>query len=133
MKVDNKNAIRDYNYKIVWDDNQVWNRTEEQSKDIMSHILYDGDLKDPKVKITLSKKVNFSSTSQEYQKLNINDYLKSPTTSDDSYQIEIAEKENNLELSFDVTKMSLGGYKLEYQLYDGNSYVGKDTKKFIVK
>lgn len=133
VKVDNKNAIRDYNYKIVWDDNQVWNRTEEQSKDIMSHILYDGDLKDPKVKITLSKKVNFSSTSQEYQKLNINDYLKSPTTSDDSYQIEIAEKENNLELSFDVTKMSLGGYKLEYQLYDGNSYVGKDTKKFIVK
>lgn len=133
IKVDNKKAVRTYNYKIQMpDDYQVWNRQKEDIKNINSYVLYDGNLEEPVVKVFLYKKVNFSSLSQEYEKININDYLEN-ATSDDSYIQELDTQTTSLELDFDVKSMSLGGYKLKYELYDGSSYVGEETKTFVVK
>lgn len=138
VKVENNQLITDYNYKITTkEDDLIWQRNKGVTMDNKPYldfqILYDSKLKDPNIKVYLYQKVNFSSESQEYQSLNIKDFIENGNSDNSFYPIESVSNHQKETIKFNIKEFSLGGYMLKFKLYDGNTYIGEDTKKIIVK
>ena len=82
------------------------------------------------------KKLNFDSNNQVYELIDLSQYISNNFELIDNYQYYLVKefKDNpQIKLNLLINKFEYGGYKLVFELYDGESFVKEDNKTFIVK
>lgn len=100
------------------------------------NIDYQGKLTNPNIRIKLYKKLNFDSNNQVYELLDLSSYISNNLELIKDYQYYLIKelKDNqNINLNFIINNFEYGGYKLSFELYDGESFVKEESKTFIVK
>ena len=97
---------------------------------------YDGKLNNPNIRIKLYKKLNFDSNNQVYELIDLSSYITNNLELIDNYQyylIKTVQDDFKINLNFKANNFEYGGYKLVFELYDGESFVKEENKTFIVK
>ena len=77
----------------------------------------------PTIEVSLYKKKERNGTNQEYVKVNLSDYINESIGSISKGDTQVSFKEN-------VEKNS---YMFEFSLYDGNTFIGKNSIKVVVR
>ena len=93
-------------------------------------IDYTGDLTDPILKVSLLKKKRLTAYNQEYELVDLKDYVSNRlTTSNNSiYEINLNDIVFNIK-----NNVESNGYKFVFTLYDGNEKVNEVTLKTIIR
>ena len=108
------------------------------SKNITFGVLLNSDIANPIVRVSLYRKTTLSAYNQAYTKVDLNSYLNTVLTlySDLIYNTSVNSNSGeyrNITLDFDTTNFSHNGYKLVFDLYDGDTKVDSISKSFIVR
>ena len=82
-------------------------------------------------------KQNFSAYNQTYELVDLGTHISTNLESLPNYKYELinnlTSSTTNKELNFKINIFSFGGYKLVFDLYDGNTYTGSVSKTIVVK
>ena len=144
VSIKNETILTNYKYKVELDNNDrviLYNEgvTLNNSNEIPINILYEGELSKPNIKISLEKKLSHNAYNQVYELVDLNSHLKSKlntTNISNKYNL-ISDlkvrQDNEVILKLDINKWSLGGYKLVFDLYDEDAFVGSIEKTIIIK
>lgn len=111
-------------------------QTLNNSNNVKVNINYDGNLLEPNVRIKLYKKMNFDSNNQVYELIDLNQYISNNLEKATDYQYYLSKQiENNIEtnINLKINNFQYSGYKLVFELYDGDTFIKEDIKTFIVK
>ena len=134
--VDNYNV--DYKFDIVIQGNdRIF--MKNQDKTLNFEMLYQSEIENPNVRVSLYEKNELTAYNQTYSLVDLQDYLYTelePTENKTYYLDKEITSSGNYELyslSFKNSLFNLNGYKLVFDLYDGDNKVGSMEKKFIVK
>lgn len=105
------------------------------NKDINNNIEFNikgrGNFSDANVKVSLYKKKELTAYNQEYELVNISDYINEEIELNKLNYNSIEYKNNNLNISF--KDIELTGYRLLFELYDGETKVGEKYINIIVR
>lgn len=144
VSIKNETILTNYKYKVELDNNDrviLYSEgvTLNDSNEIPINVLYEGELSNPNIKISLEKKLSHNAYDQVYELIDLNTHLKSElneTNIANKYSL-ISDlkvrQDNEVILKLDVNKWSLGGYKLVFDLYDEDAFVGSIEKTIIIK
>lgn len=97
---------------------------------------YEGKLNNPNIRIKIYKKLNFDSNNQVYELIDLKTYISNNLELIKDYQYYLVKelKDNtDINLNLIINNFEYGGYKLVFELYDGESFVKEENKTFIVK
>lgn len=141
IKVSNTISAIDCNFTVKIDDNdRLISRSSglnlNNRNNINIDIDYEGELSNPNIRIKMYKKLNFDSNNQVYELIDLSQYISNNFELIDNYQYYLVKefKDNpQIKLNLLINKFEYGGYKLVFELYDGESFVKEDNKTFIVK
>lgn len=117
---------------IIRNNNQTLN--EKESIDL--NIEYKGELSNPNVRVKLYKKLNFDSINQVYELVDLSQYISNNLEIIQDYEyylIKNIDNKNKISLNLLINNYQYGGYKFEFNLYDGDSFIQKDVKNILVK
>lgn len=93
-------------------------------------INYDGDLEDPILKVSLYKKKRLTAYNQEYELVDLKNYVSNKLTTSNNYIYEI----NLDDIVFNIkNNIESNGYKFVFTLYDGNNKVNEVAIKTIIR
>ena len=105
--------------------------------------IQNGTFTSPNIRISLYKKSILTAYNQDYMIVNLKDYVTNnltPVGGNVYYMFTnplmydgTMNTYNHFDLNLDMSKLESNGYKLVFELYDGNRRVGALEKKFIVK
>lgn len=117
--------------------------TKGELYNIPFKIKYNGELRNPNVKLALYKKSELNPINQDYELIDlksftddeINLYINSIYNIVDTLEIYDDEnkKVNYYELNIKTNDMDFNGYKFQFQLYDDTKLIGTIDKYFIIK
>ncbi len=94
-----------------------------------------GTFINPSVRISLYEKTNLTAYDQTYTEVDINTFLKEELTNIHNYVYSLDESNDSakeITLNFN-NKLNYRGYKLVFELYDGNTKIDTVKKHFIVR
>lgn len=112
---------------------------KNQDKTLNFEMLYMSDIENPNIRVSLYEKNELTAYDQTYSLVDLKEYLYNDVEEVDnkSYifldEIVSSSEYDMYSLSFKNSKFNLNGYKLVFDLYDGEDKVGSIEKKFIVK
>lgn len=94
------------------------------------NVDYDGDLVDPILKVSLLRKKRLTAYNQEYELVDLKDYVSNRLTSSNSsiYEIDVDDIVFNIK-----NNVQSNGYKFVFELYDGNDKVNEAAIKTIIR
>ncbi len=136
-------SLLPYNFNVIENKESKILKREEKPTALPFSILQRGQYQAPNIRISLYKKDMFTAYNQTYTKIDLKKYstntleldkentyyiTKNPITYQDSN-----DTYNQFTLNLLTSKLSSGGYKLLFELYDGEIKVGEISNKFIVK
>jgi len=132
-----------YSFDVIMDDtNRIITKTEEDLS-IAFNILFNGELEEPNIRISLYEKDELTAYNQSYSIIDLEDYISDDLNAyaDNIYYVSTnpiqydgsEETYNVLELHSITNNFQNIAYKLVFELYDGNKKIGKIEKYFIVK
>lgn len=123
--------ILDFEFNIEMNDESKILVKDSGTVRIPVDIISNNDFENPSVRVSLYKKVNLSAYDQNYNLIDLDDYLveELEVATDYSYII----SDGHLELNLDLTNMDKTGYELRFELFDGDRRIDIIKKKFIVK
>ena len=98
------------------------NKRIVSSNDLFKFTI-NSSIENPTIVVSLYKKKERNGTNQEYTRVNIKDYINESIESISKGETQISFKEN-------VEKNS---YNFEFTLYDGNTLIGKNSIKVVVR
>ena len=137
LNIENVQKI-DFKFDIVISSNdRIFMRNED--KTLNFEMLYQSELENPNIRVSLYEKNELTAYDQTYSLVDLKKYiynelelidnkvyyLEKDITSSSDYELN--------SLSFKNTEFNLNGYKLVFDLYDGENKVGSIEKKFIVR
>lgn len=107
----------------------------DSSMDI--RVNYNCNLISPNIRVKLYRKLNFDSDNQVYELIDLSEYIYNNLEKVNDYEYyfvkELFDNNINNDLDLIINNYQYGGYKLIFELYDGNTLIGEDSKTFIVK
>jgi len=141
--LENEKTIIKHQFKVEADTNDrliLRNKQETLNKDttLNLNIIYEGEFKEPNVRIKLYQKLDFNANNQTYELIDLNYYIldelkEVPNKEQEYYLLEEITENTNVDLSLNISNFGYSGYKLIFELYDGDTYIGKDSKTILVK
>ena len=137
MSVLNNNVERNYTFNVEMDNTDRM-LSIGGSKNINFRVLLNSNLVSPIVRVSLYRKNSFTAYNQAYTKVDLASYLNTNLTlySDYIYNTSITTNSSeyrNVILDFDTSNFSHNGYKVVFDLYDGNTKVDSISKNIIVR
>ncbi len=132
-----------YNFNVIQNKENKILKKEQEVTTLPFYILQRGQYQTPNLRISLYKKENFTAYNQTYTLIDLKKYsnnnlelakekiyyiTKNPIIYQDN-----SETYNQFTLNLLTSKLTSGGYKLLFELYDGEIKVGEISNKFIVK
>lgn len=112
---------------------------KNQDKTLNFEMLYMSDIENPNIRVSLYEKNELTAYDQTYSLVDLKDYLYNDIQEIDNKtymfldEIVSSSEYDMYSLSFKNSKFNLNGYKLVFDLFDGENKVGSIEKKFIVK
>lgn len=139
LKVEGVIKIEEHSFNVMVDKQIV-------DKDINNHINFNviqsGNYTNPSIRVSLYKKKEYTAFNQDYTLVNIKDYVNNDLeliANNVYYAFKTPKKYNgtidtynNLVLNF-KENIENNGYKVVFELYDGDIKISQIEKKFIVK
>ena len=116
-------------------DYQILNKTNSNVT-LPFTINYTGELQNPNIRVSLSKKSQLTAYNQDYEMIDLQDYVTSTldkATEKSYYVTRLANAQNEYQINMDLTNLSSGGYAFVFALYDGDVKIGEISKKVIVR
>lgn len=137
LSVLNNRVERDYSFNVVMDNTDRL-FSAGGSKNIIFRVLLNSNIDNPIVRVSLYRKTTLSAYDQSYTKVDLASYLNTELSlySDSIYNTSInsnSSEYRNLTLDFDTSNFSHTGYKLVFDLYDGDTKVDSVSKNIIVR
>ena len=138
ITVSSSNTSRNYSFNVSYDDSNRIISKEDVRKLLTFKLYEDGDFVSPNIRVSLYKKDKLTAYEQDYTLVDLKDYV-------NDYLIKYSNKIyyassnsiNGVSSTFNLTLLPGNfentGYKLVFDLYDGNTKVGSIEKKFIVR
>ena len=127
------NATIDENMVII---DGVTGFNQNKDNNLKFNIGYSSGLANPNLRVSLYRRKYDTIYSSEYTLVDLQDYLTDELTLSNNpleYLI-TSEPVNNYEVDVNTKNQLLTGtYKVEIKLYDGNVFIGKISKSFIIK
>ncbi len=128
-----------YNFDVLFDSNyKVINGNVTLDLSILQNGTTNGS-----IRVSLYKKDQLTAYNQDYTLINLGDYINDNFTlvKENVYNLIENPKEynntlesyNNVKINLNSTNLENGGYKLMFELFDGDQRVGVIEKKFIVR
>ena len=109
---------------------------QEDTKNMKFTISYDSGLSNPVIRMSLYRRKYDSIYDTDYELVDLNDYVSQALfkTDIEKEYVLISDPEpiNELNLLLN-SNVKTGTYKLEFKLYDGNTYIGKAKNYIIIK
>ena len=109
---------------------------QEDAKNMKFTISYDSGLSNPVIRMSLYRRKYDSVYDTDYELVDLNDYVSQALfkTDIEKEYVLISDPEpiNELNLLLN-SNVKTGTYKLEFKLYDGNTYIGKAKNYIIIK
>lgn len=109
---------------------------QEDAKNMKFTISYDSGLSNPVIHMSLYRRKYDSIYDTDYELVDLNDYVSQALFKTDIEKeyvlISDPEPVNELNLLLN-SNVKTGTYKLEFKLYDGNTYIGKAKNYIIIK
>ena len=105
------------------------------SNEMNINLKYEGGLLEPNIKVVLYRRKYNDIYDQEYEPVDISDYITDNLENydDNVYNLlDDVSADNNASISFN-SSLRTGTYKLEFRLYDDDSYVGNVFKYIFIK
>ena len=138
------NDKESYGFEVTNTSTKVITKDKENIKltfDIIEKL--DNSSNDINIRVSLHRKKNFTAYNQDYELIDLNDYISNDLELADN-KVYYAFKDpltyngssstiNTLDLDFIPSSLEPGGYKLNFELYNGDTKVGTINEKFIVK
>lgn len=141
--LENEITTTEHKFKVDIDTNDrliLRNKSETLNKDttLNLNIKYQGDFKEPNVRVRLYQKLDFKATNQTYELIDLSGYIldnlkQVPNKDYEYYLVENITEDTNIDLSLNINNFGYGGYKLIFELYDKDTYITKDSKTILVK
>lgn len=132
------NLKKEFNFDVIMNnENRVINKNGVQTLEF--DILQMSRLDNPNVRVSLYKKRELTAYNQSYDLVNIVDYISGEVelySENTIYALKQAPYNTDytkFELLLDTDKLDLNGYKLIFELYDGDKLVTLVDQKFIVR
>lgn len=140
--IENNNYKNKYSFDVfIEDENRILSKTNP-STNIKLNII-EKDLNNPNIRVSLYQKDNFTAYDQNYSLVDLQNYVTNTLNSSLNKEYNIftnmvqydgtSNTYNYFELNLDMNKFNYGGYRLVFDLYDGNKKVETIDKNFIVK
>lgn len=139
LKVEGVTKIEEHSYNVMVDKQIV---DKENNNHINFNIIQSGNYTNPNIRVSLYKKKDFTAFNQNYDLVNIKEYVNNDLeliTNNIYYAFKSPKKYNgtidtynNLVLNF-KENIENNGYKVIFELYDGDIKISQIEKKFIVK
>lgn len=133
----------DYGLEVNTSDEDRLLYKNNSTETLVFDVLNTGILSNPNIRISLYQKKEFTAYNQDYQIVDLQDYVTSTldlATSNTYYVTRTAKTYdgtetsiNHYEVNLDLSKMSPGGYQFVFELYDGMQKIGSINKKYIVR
>lgn len=109
---------------------------QEDTKNMKFTISYDSGLSNPVIRMSLYRRKYDNVYDTDYELVDLNDYVSQALfkTDIEKEYVLISDPEpiNELNLLLN-SNVKTGTYKLEFKLYDGNTYIGKAKNYIIIK
>ena len=128
----------DYNFEIsIKGEDRIF--IKDQDKTLNFEMLYQSEIENPNIRVSLYEKNELTAYDQSYSLVDLGDYIYDELSLIDNKTYKLTEEivssseYENYSLSFKNSMFRLNGYKLVFDLYDGDIKVGTIEKKFIVK
>ena len=128
----------DYNFEInIKGEDRIF--IKDQDKTLNFEMLYQSEIENPNIRVSLYEKNELTAYNQSYSLVDLGDYIYDELSLIDNKTYKLSEdivsssEYENYSLSFKNSMFKLNGYKLVFDLYDGDIKVGTIEKKFIVK
>ena len=131
----NSSLNRDYNFDIEMNDADLVIEKDGEDKSIDLGVVLKAQLTNPNIRVSLYQKKELTAYNQDYELIDLKSYVTNDLEMVDK-NIYYALKDsisNSFNLTFETSKLTTGGYKLVFELYDDNERIGSMEKKFIVK
>lgn len=131
----------EYNFDVLFaDEYKIIDKKNDVTLDL--NILQTGVI-NGSVRISLYKKSQLTAYNQDYNLINLADYITNELTIAKENVYNLVENPivynnsidsyNNVKLNLKPANLENGGYKLVFELFDGNQKVGVIEKKFIIR
>lgn len=128
----------DYNFEInIKGEDRIF--IKDKDKTLNFEMLYQSEIENPQIRVSLYEKKELTAYDQSYSLVDLGEYIYDELSLIDNKTYRLTEdivsssEYENYSLSFKNSMFKLNGYKLVFDLYDGNIKVGTIEKKFIVK
>ena len=139
LKVEGVTKIEEHSFNVMLDKQII---DKKDSNHINFNIIQSGNYTNPSIRVSLYKKNDFTAFNQNYTLVNIRDYVNNDLeliANNIYYAFKTPKKYNgtidtynNLVLNF-KDNIENNGYKVVFELYDGDIKISQIEKKFIVK
>lgn len=139
LKVEGVTKIEEHSFNVMLDKQII---DKKDNNHINFNIIQSGNYTNPNIRVSLYKKNEFTSLNQNYTLVNIRDYINNDLeliANNIYYAFKTPKKYNgtvdtynNLVLNF-KENIENNGYKVVFELYDGDIKISQIEKKFIVK
>ena len=139
----NQVVNENYSFNVFMDDQDKILKKNDSVYTLGLDAIQNGIFTSPNIRISLYKKSILTAYNQDYMIVNLKDYVTNnliPIGGNVYYMFTnplmydgTMNTYNHFDLNLDMSKLESNGYKLVFELYDGNRRVGALEKKFIVK
>lgn len=121
----------EFNVSFVEDNNIIYKQNGDI--EVGFKITRNGEFVNPNIRLSLYKKDELTAYNQDYSIINLSDFTTDELTaySDNTYYVPIDLDVFNLNLI--VNNFENTGYRLIFELYDGDKKIGSIIKNFIVR
>ena len=110
--------------------------SQEGNKNMKFTILYDSGLSKPVIRMSLYRRKYDNVYDTDYELVDLNDYVSQPLfqTDNDREYILVSDPDTVSEFNLLLkSNVKTGTYKLEFKLYDDNTYIGSAKNYIIIK
>lgn len=137
LSVTNNSIKKNYLFNVSMNNNDRIISIDGNKK-INFKVLLNSDLDNPIVRISLYKKSDLSAYSQSYTKIDLSKYIITNLNLYNNLIYNTAITSNsseyrNLDIEFDTAQFNHTGYKLVFDLYNGDTKIDSIFKNIIVK
>ncbi len=128
-----------YGLKAAIDDTSmiIVNTTDEEARYLTGKVNYSSYLADPNIRVRLYRRNYETTYSTDYELVDLKDYIQDNLTLSNIENCYILfrtpTEEKNFLLTLKEERLLTGTYRMDFELYDANSFIGKHELYFVIK
>ena len=130
-------VLSSYGIKAELDDTSLVFANDGEAKQLSGTVTYDSVLTNPNIRLRMYRRLYNTVYSTSYELVDFQDYVTDTLTStnvSNAYLIiRNPRSTNTFEINLETDGMLSGTYRLDFELYDNNAFIGKHPVYIVIK